>query len=106
MRDRGEHTKQQIRELGQTVRKAAREVDRAYPNTTQGDRIAGGFQHQTNRIVQSSRQHTNRSLKPSYQADGPDDQLAGLFLALAPLMVGSFVILLGLLVVFLHLLLT
>jgi hypothetical protein len=69
----GEHAKQQIRELGQAMRKAARDIDHAYPNTTQGDHIVSEFRQQTNRIVQSSRQHGNRSLpngyaRPSYAA--------------------------------------
>jgi hypothetical protein len=59
---RTEHAKQQIRELGQAVRKAAREVDRAYPNTKQGDRAVREFRQQSNRIVQSNRQSRNRSL--------------------------------------------
>jgi hypothetical protein len=63
---RGEHTKQQIRELGQAVRKAAREVERSYPNAQHGDRIVRDFRHQTNRIFQSGRKHSNRSIGGSY----------------------------------------
>ncbi len=59
---RGERAKQQIRELGQ----AARQVDRSYPNTKQGDRIVSGFRHQANRIGQNSRQGSNRSLGGSH----------------------------------------
>jgi hypothetical protein len=62
----GEHAKQQIRELGQAVQKAARDIDRAYPNTIQGDRIVSEFRQQTNRIVQSGRQHSNRSRPSGY----------------------------------------
>jgi hypothetical protein len=59
---RSEHAKQQMRELGQAVRKAAREVDRAYPNTMRGDRIVSDFSQQMNRIVQNDRQHDERPL--------------------------------------------
>jgi hypothetical protein len=91
---RTEHTKQQIRELGQAVRKAAREVDRSYPNTKQGDRAVRDFRHQTNRIVQGNRQSRNRSLGGSYYRSSRSSQgSSGLNLGLVVILM-VFVILL------------
>jgi hypothetical protein len=57
----GDRAKQQMWELSEAVRKAAREIDRAYPSTTQGDRILSDFQQHTTRIIQSGRQRSSRS---------------------------------------------
>jgi hypothetical protein len=77
MRDRrygntshGQHAQRQIRELGQAVRRAAREVERSYPNAQHGDPIIRDFQQQTNRIVESGRQRRNRSLAGSRYQSG------------------------------------
>lgn len=84
-----QHTQRQISELGQAVRKAARQVDRSYPNAQQGDRIVRDFQQQTNRIVQSGRQHRNRSLTgSSYQTTRSAGSPFGVFLFWLLLVVG------------------
>jgi hypothetical protein len=88
---RGELTKQQIRELGQAVRKAARDVDRSYPNTTQGDHIVSEFRQQTNRIIQSGRQHGNRSLPSGYsQPSHAAANVFGIFLGVLLVAVFGF----------------
>jgi hypothetical protein len=88
---RGELTKQQIRELGQAVRKAARDVDRSYPNTTQGDRIVSEFRQQTNRIIQSGRHHGNRSLPSEYsQPSHAAGNVFGIFLGVLLVAVFGF----------------
>jgi hypothetical protein len=88
----GEHTKQQIRELGQAARKAARDIDRAGPDTTQGDRIVGEFRQQANRIVQSGRQHGNRSLPSGYsQPSHTAANVFGIFLGVLLVAVFGFV---------------
>jgi hypothetical protein len=51
-----EHAKQQIRELGQAVKKAIKEVDKSSPNAQQGDRIIREFQQRVTEISQRRRQ--------------------------------------------------
>jgi hypothetical protein len=51
-----EHAKQQIRELGQAVKKAIKEVDKSSPNAQQGDRILREFQQRVTEISQRRRQ--------------------------------------------------
>jgi hypothetical protein len=55
-----ERAKQRMRELSQAVQNAARELDRAYPNTKRGDRIVNDFQQQANRRVLGSKWHDKR----------------------------------------------
>jgi hypothetical protein len=51
----GEHAKQQIKDLGQAVRKAAREVAGSYPNTQRGDQAIRDFQRRVTEISQRRR---------------------------------------------------
>jgi hypothetical protein len=96
---RGEHAKQQIRELGQAARKAARQVDSSYPNTERGDRIVREFRQQANRIAHSGRQSSNRSLKrSSYHSGRSNQDSSGLMLGLTLLVL---IVIVGLILIFL-----
>jgi hypothetical protein len=86
----GEHAKQQMRKLGQAVQNAARQVDRAYPNTNRGDRIVSDFRQRTNRLGQNGRQHGKRPLeKPgSFSPSGASSEIPfGLILILLAVIV-------------------
>jgi hypothetical protein len=61
----GERAQQQLRDLANAVRNAARNLNSAYPDTTKGDRIIRGYQQETHKIVQRGRQRTDRSIGAS-----------------------------------------
>jgi hypothetical protein len=91
----GERAKQQMRELGQAVRNAARELDRAYPNTMRGDRIVSDFRQHTNRLVPIGSQQGNRPLEENCCFPVSSDQApSGLIVGVGLLAVIVFVVLL------------
>jgi ABC-type multidrug transport system fused ATPase/permease subunit len=61
----GERAQQQLRDLANAVRNAARNLNSAYPDTTKGDRIIRRYQQETQQIVQRGRQRTDRSIGAS-----------------------------------------